>query len=63
MDDKKNKQVEEQVELTAEDMAIVNAIVEEETKAKLDDIQEYIESGDLDKDIAKAHEEQADEEA
>lgn len=61
MEDKKKST--EEVELTAEDMAIVNAIVEEEVKAKLDDIQEYIDSGDLDKDIAKAHEAQADEEA
>ncbi len=49
MADEKNTQ---NVELTAEDRAIIDAIVEEETNAKLEDIQDYIDSGDLDKDIA-----------
>lgn len=60
MRDEKDTQA---VELTAEDMAIVNQIVEEETAAKLDDIQEYIESGDLDKDIALEKAKQAKSEA
>lgn len=58
MADDKKKNTEE-VELTAEDMAIINAIVEEETEAKLADIQEYIDSGDLDKDMEKADSEEA----
>ena len=39
----------------------INAIIEEEVTAKLDDIQEYIDSGDLDKEIADGH--RADEES
>lgn len=37
----------------AELKARLDAIVEEETEAALKDIQEYIDSGDLDRDIEK----------
>lgn len=41
--------------IPAELAAKIDAICREETTAKLDDIQAYIDSGELDADIAKAH--------
>ena len=56
MADEKNT---EKIELTAEDEAIINQIVAEESEEKINDIIDYIDSGELDRDIAKKKEEQS----